>query len=390
MPTLGPTPVSITPGPPGRLRHGPALRRLSRDAMILLSIAAATELTVRAVAPRYLHHRTDARFTGGYPIQANRDGSRGTPFAVEKPQGTVRILCLGDSATFGTGVAADQTFAIRLGPAVQARTGRPTESINAGVPAAAVKDLQRALEEHWAVYRPDVVILAVSGNCASWAWVRRDDPPRHPSHAPPSAPPTGGGLNDRAKATFGGSLQTVKALRHRLALPSFLRLNAERALYAVGLLDHLVNPQMPLGALPAYGWSQLNLPEEVTLGVLEEFDRELDAFVESARRLGVPVVVTLIPPAFTISDLAIDNPKFVPRERLKLDFGARIAARCSLLGVPYADVGAALREARRQAPRALLYRQMDYTHLEPPGHEVAAEAIARTLLADHRSLTTDQ
>jgi lysophospholipase L1-like esterase len=69
----------------------------------------------------------------------------------------------------------------------------------------------------------------------------------------------------------------------------------------------------------------------------------------------------------------------VPRERLGRDFGVHVAELCDRLGVRYADVPAALRGARAADPGAVLYRQMDYTHLDPAGHEVAARSLAERL-----------
>lgn len=366
--------------PGSRLRHGPALRRLAINAVIVLTIAAIAEWGIRRAAPRYLFHRTDAAYTGGYPLALNADGSRGAAVAVEKPSGTFRVLCLGDSASFGTGAAAETTFAARVAPLVRATRGSPVESINAGAPGFAVKDLQLALEQRWMAYRPDVVVLTVSGNCASWAWVRRDEVPHMPypeSRAGQAQESKADqGAAERLKTLLASCKQTSKAARHRLALATFLRLNSERVLYKVGLLNHLVKPELPLGSLLAHGWQQANIPAETREGVMTAFGHDFESFIAAAREMGIPVIVAVVPPSFTISKLPIDNEKCVPTARIGRDFGDHVAELCRRLDVPYADVPAALRAARSSGPTLQLYRQMDYTHLATAGHEVAAAAVA--------------
>lgn len=48
------------------------------------------------------------------PVHINAHGTRGPEFQIEKPPGTFRILSLGDSRTFGWGVADEDTYSRRL------------------------------------------------------------------------------------------------------------------------------------------------------------------------------------------------------------------------------------------------------------------------------------
>jgi len=48
------------------------------------------------------------------PVHINSHGTRGADFSVEKPAGTLRILSLGDSRTFGWGLTDEQTYSRRL------------------------------------------------------------------------------------------------------------------------------------------------------------------------------------------------------------------------------------------------------------------------------------
>src|SRR6185295_19417304 len=44
------------------------------------------------------------------PVHINAQGTRGPEFQVPKPAGTFRILSLGDSRTFGWGLADEETY----------------------------------------------------------------------------------------------------------------------------------------------------------------------------------------------------------------------------------------------------------------------------------------
>jgi hypothetical protein len=65
----------------------------------------------------------------------NSYGFRGPEFPLEKPAGTYRIVCMGESSTYGTGIRADEaTYPARLGAHLrQASPHRTIEVLNAGV-----------------------------------------------------------------------------------------------------------------------------------------------------------------------------------------------------------------------------------------------------------------
>src|SRR5689334_7221438 len=66
----------------------------------------------------------------------NAHGTRGPDFVVPKPPGTYRIVCVGGSTTYETGVADDaRTYPARMGELLRTEHGRPdVEVIDAGVP----------------------------------------------------------------------------------------------------------------------------------------------------------------------------------------------------------------------------------------------------------------
>ena len=92
-------------------------------------------------------------------------GLRDREYAIPKPEGMLRILVLGDSVTFGTGVSRSETFPKRLERNLR-RRGKQVEVINAGVNGyTAYNEVHYYLSE-MRRYEPDIVVLAVVLNDA--------------------------------------------------------------------------------------------------------------------------------------------------------------------------------------------------------------------------------
>lgn len=96
------------------------------------------------------------------PVHINAHGTRGPDFADAKPPGTLRILSLGDSRTFGWGLTDEETYSRRLERALQAHAGssRKIEVINAGVNAWSFPQMLVYFREFGLKWQPDAVILA--------------------------------------------------------------------------------------------------------------------------------------------------------------------------------------------------------------------------------------
>ena len=98
---------------------------------------------------------------GHQPVHINSQGTRGPEFQTEKPANTVRILSLGDSRTFGWGLADEETYSRRLEQMLQAYVGagKKIEVINAGVNAWSYPQMLVYFRDFGLKYRPDLVIL---------------------------------------------------------------------------------------------------------------------------------------------------------------------------------------------------------------------------------------
>jgi len=108
-----------------------------------------------------------------YHITTDAGGYRGArPVAVPKPAGTLRILVLGDSFTFGVGVEDDQTCPAQmerpLNPAdalgASPATARPVEVVNAGCPGWGTENALAFWRARAEQLNPDLLILAFYRN----------------------------------------------------------------------------------------------------------------------------------------------------------------------------------------------------------------------------------
>src|SRR5262245_12981977 len=94
------------------------------------------------------------------PVTINSHGFRDDEHVREKPAGTLRVLGLGDSFTFGWGVSQDETFLKQLERELRVRTGRSVEVINAGVPGWGLSQFDLFLRRDDLNYSPDIIVIA--------------------------------------------------------------------------------------------------------------------------------------------------------------------------------------------------------------------------------------
>jgi len=94
---------------------------------------------------------------------------RGRHFAIPKPPGTVRVMCLGTSSTWGHGIdeASGLDYPTLLGGMLRERLPElPIEVMNAGVSGASTPRLLRFLREALLDFDPDIVVFSLSFNDA--------------------------------------------------------------------------------------------------------------------------------------------------------------------------------------------------------------------------------
>ncbi|MHB2026042.1 MAG: SGNH/GDSL hydrolase family protein [Elusimicrobiota bacterium] len=95
----------------------------------------------------------------------NSHGFRGPDFSIAKRPGTFRVVCLGDSGTFGWSVSDDETWPSFLRAILSKKAGtRPVEVINLGVPGYSSHQGLVLLRTMVSKMRPNVIIFCYGRN----------------------------------------------------------------------------------------------------------------------------------------------------------------------------------------------------------------------------------
>ncbi len=106
--------------------------------------------------------------TGRVTYEINQSRMRGPAVPVEKSAGSFRVVCLGDSFTFGEGVHYPDTYPARLQKLLRkAMPNRTVEVLNAGVQGYGTKFAVRFYLSYCRKFKPDVVTLGFFLNDAS-------------------------------------------------------------------------------------------------------------------------------------------------------------------------------------------------------------------------------
>lgn len=96
-----------------------------------------------------------------YHVAVNDLGFRGPAAPLHKTPGTLRVLCLGDSYTFGAYVDDESTWPAQLETILREKEpDLDLEVINAGISGFTIVDEMAFLEEHGLQLEPDAVVLA--------------------------------------------------------------------------------------------------------------------------------------------------------------------------------------------------------------------------------------
>lgn len=100
------------------------------------------------------------QYTWGHKVVNNRLGFRERDFAMPKPDGMYRVMVLGDSLTWGEGLAVEDRYTARLEALMQA--SRPTQRIevlNFGLRGGSTTHERDVLNQHVDAVDPDLVIV---------------------------------------------------------------------------------------------------------------------------------------------------------------------------------------------------------------------------------------
>jgi len=92
-------------------------------------------------------------------IKINSQGFRDKEYTVNKPENTVRILALGDSFTFGSGVENNETWTEILEEKLNSNLKRKYEVLNFAIPSYGTENEVELFKVKGIKYDPDIVII---------------------------------------------------------------------------------------------------------------------------------------------------------------------------------------------------------------------------------------
>jgi hypothetical protein len=127
----------------------------SLAAALLLAEVAVRLLTSGASAPGYAPLHTDRRDRQPINALGYRDVDRAQP----KPAGARRVVCLGDSFTWGVGVLWDDAWPQRVERALSRSRGERWEAVNLAEQGMNTVQEASRLESEGFGYGPDVVVV---------------------------------------------------------------------------------------------------------------------------------------------------------------------------------------------------------------------------------------
>ena len=265
------------------------------------------------------------------PVRINSRGTRGPEFDVPKPTGTVRILSLGDSKTFGWGMAENETYSARTEALLREKAGggRNIEVVNAGVNAWSYPQIRVFLQERGLAFGPDIAVLA---DANLWTQFSEDSDP-----------------------VF------VRAMLSRVRLKNLLR---RSAIYHWLIEIQLENfyAQARTRFIPVDPKQDQLFKEQQKTDPDAVFRNAIEGFCQAARAGGVQPVVIYIPILYDLEAGKVTQVQKVKREV------------CERLGVPFFDFTDDLKPNA-----ASYYLEADPVHLNVQGNELVARRLAERL-----------
>lgn len=349
-----------------RRLHGFLGRERVQNAMLVLAFGVAPLVVLeimlapffRPVIPKTTifvrdpdlgwRHRPGAEDVWGEKVvRINSKGLRGPEISYERTPGSIRILFLGDSVTFGDRLANDNhTLPARMAGALSERIRRPVEAINAGVSGYSPWQEAKFLRSEGFRYSPDLVVVTFV-------------------------------LNDVTEkfelVRFGGAGEGWQ-LSHTYAsrIDKWLdKSNIARGVQALAARLRF-GPDTKAGAQKV---EQLTVRTLVDFPQREDVRRawgitfaELDEIVGLCRERGVPLVILVSPFAFQLEREGLDAPQ------------RQMARYAEERRVPLFDLLGPLMDHMRREQRRPQFYFIGSNHYTADGTRVVAELVLAVLL----------
>jgi lysophospholipase L1-like esterase len=322
---------------------------------------------VSPVSPDFWENIPDSRndFYWGVPVHINHYGLRGEDIAVPKAAHTFRILGVGDSVMFGSGVRIEDTLLkvleVHLNGA--APNGTKYETLNAGVASVGLDYYYHFIRTNAPILEPDLVLVGV---CLNDIAFYPDSGPR-----PKLYDPSRTGRLVRAFSDF------LLKYSH-LYIAGYTKLKS--ILYSAGILD--------ITKRQGYNFLPLEPPSARQTEAWDTSFQLLSRIVDLCRQRNWRLVVVIFPMEVQACPASLK----LYRDRLRVRVGDEVLAgepqrRISGFGAAHGVTVIDLLPAFRSKSASNLYLRnimisLDPIHFSPLGHRIAGEEIFRVLNAN--------
>lgn len=298
-------------------------------------------------------------------FETNSQGLRDREYQQAKPEGSKRIVVIGDSHTWGYGVNNDETYTEKLEALLP-----NTEVINLGVTAYSLWQEIAYFKRVGLAYEPDVLIVGFTQNDVDQGANRRNieranNPPKDPEP-------------DEDK----GQRSVQRYIAEHSALYKFVsdRVNTNRTLISL-LVD--LGVKAPLAGINGIDNNLKTALRDYSPELEKEFAMVRDKLLElkqTTDQAGVRLIVVAIPAKQAIDQVAFEQSimrsVFEPDD-FDLDKPYRLLATfAEEAGFEFVDPVPAFRE--RASNPEVLYLKRD-VHLNAAGHEALARVLAAYL-----------
>jgi lysophospholipase L1-like esterase len=329
---------------------GPVATRAARAALLLSGIllgTAAAEGILRARGVIYEATRSHPDPALGYTLRPglkghvrdadhsyNSRGIRDREYPDRPSRGVKRLLCVGDSIAYAQVTRLERTFPKRLEADLNTSGGGTRyEVINGGVAGYNACQEEAFYRDVGSSYHPDLVV---------WQYCLNDPEEARDPMAPSGLMPP----------------SWERALRDRLVLWSFLRVEYRGVMQMTGLMDRRWD-----ASDPAYARRVFDMYGEAGRKQLDAAWACVARASRAIREDGADVLLVVFPFAMQMAGglEATDEPQ---RE---------IEGRCRRDDIACLDLLPAFRDSGDRG----LYLTPDFVHLSDAGHQAAADAIAR-------------
>ena len=270
-------------------------------------------------------------YTLSFPVTINSLGFRGP----ELKTGLQRVLCLGDSITFGYGVGDETPFPRQLEDRLN-RDGAEFEVINAGVQRYFTYQEIDQLETYGLPLEPAYVVLCVYPNDLG---IRPD-------------------AEDYVRQYDNEREQIASSFRKRFEWPYvFVKNIALVELFRITVLN-----RGSAGTTTRWIDGRMNKRDEDKWQV---FRTEVERFHRLARENDFVPLVAMIPSRYQIA-----------RDAPNSEYPKRVQALCTELGIEHTDFVESFKQSLKSGTDP--YLAWD-NHLSPAGHQIVAEGIHKML-----------